>query len=72
MRFITILMKKRKGLKAFYQKLCHKMNRRGFQYIVGEDALGRETITIFNPDVIVDQKQKTDCKPCMIQISYKK
>ena len=44
------------GLKGFYQKLCHKMNRRGFQYIVGEDALGRETITIFNPDVIVDQK----------------
>jgi CPA1 family monovalent cation:H+ antiporter len=24
------------------------MNRRGFQYIVGEDALGRETITVFN------------------------
>ncbi|MFX8083614.1 cation:proton antiporter [Acinetobacter baumannii] len=44
------------GLKGFYQKLCHKMNRRGFQYIVGEDALGRETITVFNPDVIVDQK----------------
>lgn len=60
------------GLKGFYQKLCHKMNRRGFQYIVGEDALGRETITIFNPDVIVDQKQKTGLQPCMIQISYKK
>lgn len=56
MRFITILMKKRKGLKAFIKSYAIKMNRRGFQYIVGEDALGRETITIFNPDVIVDQK----------------
>ncbi|MGB9038739.1 MAG: sodium:proton antiporter, partial [Acinetobacter calcoaceticus] len=27
-----------------------------FQYIVGEDALGRETITVFNPDILVDQK----------------
>lgn len=39
------------GLKGLYQRLCHKMNRRGFQYIVGEDALGRETITVFNPDI---------------------
>ncbi|MDX8273134.1 hypothetical protein SLK22_18280, partial [Acinetobacter pittii] len=38
------------------QRLCHKMNRRGFQYIVGEDALGRETITVYNPDILVDQK----------------
>ena len=44
------------GLKGLYQRLCHKMNRRGFQYIVGEDALGRETITVFNPDILVDQK----------------
>lgn len=46
------------GLKGLYQRLCHKMNRRGFQYIVGEDALGRETITVFNPDILVDQKNR--------------
>jgi CPA1 family monovalent cation:H+ antiporter len=32
------------------------MNRKGFQYIVGEDANGNETITIYNPDAYVDVK----------------
>ena len=32
------------------------MNRRGFQYIVGEDANGNETITIFQPEMLIDKK----------------
>ncbi len=44
------------GLKGFYQRMCNKMNRRGFKYIVGEDAVGRETITIYNPEILLDQK----------------
>ncbi|EPR87560.1 putative Na+/H+ antiporter [Acinetobacter haemolyticus CIP 64.3 = MTCC 9819] len=44
------------GLKGLYQRICKKMNRRGFKYIVGEDSLGRETITIYNPEVLLDQK----------------
>lgn len=44
------------GFKGWYQRLCHKMNRKGFQYIVGEDATGNETITIYNPDAFVDVK----------------
>ncbi|MBO3658290.1 sodium:proton antiporter [Acinetobacter haemolyticus] len=44
------------GLKGLYQRICNKMNRRGFKYIVGEDSLGRETITIYNPEVLLDQK----------------
>jgi CPA1 family monovalent cation:H+ antiporter len=34
------------------------MNRRGFKYIVGEDANGMETITIYNPEVIIDKKSE--------------
>ena len=33
------------GFKGWYQRMCHKMNRKGFQYIVGEDAFGNENIT---------------------------
>ncbi|MEF9956508.1 MAG: sodium:proton antiporter [Acinetobacter sp.] len=44
------------GLKGVYQRLCDKLNRRGFKYIVGEDSLGRETITIYNPEILLDHK----------------
>lgn len=44
------------GFKGWYQRMCHKMNRRGFQYIVGEDANGNETITIFQPEMLIDKK----------------
>ena len=46
----------KRGFKGWYQRLCHKMNRKGYQYIVGEDANGNETITIYKPELIVDQK----------------
>ncbi|RZF52223.1 sodium:proton antiporter [Acinetobacter halotolerans] len=45
-----------KGLKGFYQRICNKMNRRGFKYIISEDSLGKEVITIYNPEVLLDQK----------------
>jgi CPA1 family monovalent cation:H+ antiporter len=32
------------------------MNKKGFQYIVGEDANGNETITVYNPDDLIDEK----------------
>ncbi|MDW4677733.1 sodium:proton antiporter, partial [Escherichia coli] len=44
------------GFKGWYQRMCHKMNRKGFRYIVGEDAKGNETITIFQPEILIDQK----------------
>ena len=44
------------GFKGWYQRMCHKMNRKGFQYIVGEDANGNETITVYNPDALIDEK----------------
>lgn len=44
------------GFKGWYQRMCHKMNKKGFQYIVGEDANGHETITVYNPDAFIDQK----------------
>ena len=44
------------GFKGWYQRLCHKMNRKGFQYIVGEDQNGNEIITIHQPENITDTK----------------
>ncbi|TCM69946.1 sodium/proton antiporter (CPA1 family) [Acinetobacter calcoaceticus] len=44
------------GFKGWYQRLCHRMNRKGYQYIVGEDTYGNETITIYKPEAIMDQK----------------
>ena len=46
----------KEGFKGWYQRLCHKMNRKGFQYIVEEDENGREIISVHRPDKIVDQK----------------
>ena len=46
----------KQGFKGWYQRMCNKMNRKGFKYIVGEDAYGNETIIIYNPEAIVDQK----------------
>ena len=46
----------KQGFKGWYQRMCNKMNRKGFKYIVGEDAYGNETIVIYNPEAIVDQK----------------
>ncbi|MBF7690818.1 cation:proton antiporter [Acinetobacter pollinis] len=42
------------GLKGWYQRLCHKMNRTGVKYIVGEDTEGNETISIYNPEQNID------------------
>lgn len=47
----------KQGLKGLYQRLCHKLNRQGFQYIVGEDKYGNETITIYKPERLSDLQQ---------------
>ena len=44
------------GFKGWYQRMCHKMNKKGFQYIVEEDEHGNEIISVYKPDSIVDQK----------------
>lgn len=44
------------GFKGWYQRQCNKMNRKGFKYLVGEDAQGNEIITIYNPEVQLDKK----------------
>lgn len=44
------------GFKGWYQRLCHKMNRTGVKYIVGEDADGQEIIGVYNPERILDVK----------------
>lgn len=44
------------GFKGWYQRMCNKMNRKGIKYIVGEDSDGRETITIYNPEALVDKR----------------
>ena len=46
------------GFKGWYQRMCHKMNRKGFQYIVGEDINGQETITVYNPEALIDQNSE--------------
>lgn len=44
------------GFKGWYQRLCHKMNRSGVMYIVGEDVKGNEIITIYNPEAVSDTR----------------
>jgi len=44
------------GFKGWYQRLCNKMNRKGFKYIIGEDAQGYETIIVYQPEALIDVK----------------
>ncbi|AXY59477.1 cation:proton antiporter [Acinetobacter sp. WCHAc010052] len=46
----------KEGFKGWYQRLCHRMNRKGYQYIVGEDVNGNETITVYKPELLIDKK----------------
>src|SRR5690606_572007 len=46
------------GWKGWYQRLCHKMNRKGFQYIIGEDTEGNEIITVYKPENLMDEKDE--------------
>ncbi|MFV5492115.1 sodium:proton antiporter [Acinetobacter sp. ASP199] len=46
----------KEGWKGWYQRMCHKMNRKGFQYIIGEDAHGNEIITVYKPESLIDEK----------------
>ncbi len=42
------------GWRGYYQRLCNKMNRKGFKYIVTEDEKGAETILIYQPEKLSD------------------
>ncbi|WP_286832968.1 cation:proton antiporter, partial [Acinetobacter sp. UBA3132] len=48
----------KEGWKGWYQRMCHKMNRKGFQYIIGEDANGNEIITVYKPESLIDEKDE--------------
>lgn len=39
------------GFKGWYQRMCHKLNRTGEKYIVGQDAQGNETIAIYDEKI---------------------
>lgn len=43
------------GFAGWYQRMCHKMNFSGMQYIVTEDKNGQEVISIYNPECLVDE-----------------
>lgn len=43
------------GFKGWYQRMCNRLNRKGYKYIVGEDSYGNETITIYKPESIMDE-----------------
>ena len=40
------------GFAGWYQRQCHKMNRSGLQYVVTEDADGKENIIVYNPECL--------------------
>lgn len=44
------------GFKGWYQRMCNKMNRKGYKYIVGEDQNGNEILSVYNPESTVDVK----------------
>lgn len=46
----------KEGFRGWYQRMCHKMNRKKFQYLVGEDRHGNEIITVYKPENLIDEK----------------
>lgn len=47
----------KKGFAGWYQRMCHKMNRTGLQYVVTEDANGRESIVVYNPECLATEPE---------------
>ena len=39
----------KEGFAGWYQRLCHKMNRKGFKYTVASGP-GGESVSIYNPE----------------------
>ena len=39
----------KEGFAGWYQKICHKMNRKGFKYTVASGP-GGESVSIYNPE----------------------
>lgn len=40
------------GFKGWYQRQCHKMNRKGFKYEVIDNPNGTQTIRVMNVDCL--------------------
>ena len=45
------------GFAGWYQRLCHRLNVRGVQYVVEEDQHGNEVITIYDPTALMHKKK---------------
>lgn len=43
----------KEGFAGWYQRMCYKLNRKGFQYIMDEDEQGNEIISIYDPRVLM-------------------
>ena len=46
------------GFAGWYQRQCHKMNRSGLQYMVTEDAYGKENIIVYNPECLATEPEE--------------
>ena len=46
------------GFAGWYQRQCHKMNRSGLQYVVTEDAYGKENIIVYNPECLATEPEE--------------
>ena len=46
------------GFAGWYQRQCHKMNRSGLQYMVTEDAYGKENIIVYNPECLAAELEE--------------
>ncbi|GAA5010199.1 cation:proton antiporter [Acinetobacter puyangensis] len=50
----------RQGFAGWYQRMCHRMNVKGFQYVVDEDERGNEIISIYDPTALIKKKKSSD------------
>lgn len=48
------------GFQGWYQKMCHKMNRKGFKYEVIDNPNGTQTIRVYSPNETVPAKAEQE------------
>lgn len=50
----------KEGFAGWYQRMCHKFNRSGVQYVVEEDSKGNEIISIYDPTALIKKNKNSD------------
>ncbi|MCP1659623.1 cation:proton antiporter [Neisseria perflava] len=50
----------KEGFAGWYQRMCHKLNRQGFQYVVSTAADGSEVLTVYEPQTLVEKMSHAD------------